>query len=93
MLEIIIFASFFRQKALIPSAFFGLQQCLIKFDQACYQYLQASLDYLISAVILLTLCIVLFVGSLFLLLQVNRSEFRFVFSHSTVFRFIKRAYI
>lgn len=63
-----------RQKALIPSAFFGLQQCLIKFDQACYQYLQASLDYLISAVILLTLCIVLFVGSLFLLLQIHQES-------------------
>ena len=55
----------------MPSPYLGLIRFLIKGDQKLNVGLQASIDYLISALMIVTLLVFVLLGTILLIIQVN----------------------
>jgi hypothetical protein len=60
-----------RRQVFFPSSFVALRRLLIRFDRTCNRYLRDSLDYTISACVILAIGVLILVVSLFLLRQVG----------------------
>ena len=72
---------FSRRQVLIPSPLYALRRSLIQIDQRCNRYLQSSIDYLVSASMILILCLTLLFGSVLLLQQVRSARREYLFDH------------
>jgi hypothetical protein len=60
-----------RRDVLTPSPLHGLVRFLIKGDKKFNHGLQASIDYLVSAFMIVTLLVTLLFGTILLIIQVN----------------------
>ena len=68
--EVLFFLSDTRRDVLTPSPLFGLIRCLIKGDKKVNYGLQESIDYLVSAFMIVTLLVSVLLGTILLLIQV-----------------------
>lgn len=69
----------FRRDVLTPSPLHGLVRFLIKGDKKFNHGLQASIDYLVSAFMIVTLFVTVLFGSIFLIIQVFCLKFVLLF--------------
>jgi len=60
-----------RRDVIIPKPFSIVFRCVVKGDKKMNRTLQESMDYLISASIIISLFILIFFGTIWLLIQVE----------------------
>lgn len=75
--------SFDRRQVLIPSQVNALRWSLMKVDQRCNRYLQQSIDYFVSAWLIIILSLTLLFASVLLLQQVRSDQMEYLFNRRT----------
>ena len=74
---------FDRRPVLIPSQVNALRRSLMKVDQRCNRYLQRSIDYFVSAWLIVILSLALLFASVLLLQQVRSDQMEYLFNCRT----------